>query len=532
MQEIKKKVYIEDWMRFHPYTKPDNVDFYFLKLCNEVNDILLDEKYVLWGEFYEDGLNIPTSCIIVSCFEDIVSDFGLWRAFTNQHKKMYGKYLPFFDLDEYYPEEINPQDISFLLWYVFSIRFKDEFMVLPDDRVLIVLAERIYDVLSNAYEYAPENNRLKEFKNIPKDETDFYNVRGKLDWLMLDSYLFSYLSEELTSFQIELLEKYKDEEDPSNLETYYNAFHNDYLLNAISNLLALKGKYWLAHLIGEDHLLFRPIIEMSDKKTGTFLYKSQDENNMIFEHIASGDIIALTKKSVNWNFEAEADKTVLFFGIVKWLDEWWFSGVLRMNRISDEIILEEKSNPENSNLFISLKEKKDAIKIQEKSFLKYFKDRLVFCKNVKELNSLTSKYFAFTIKEIIKLNPDAKNSDYKEPKVEKIEFDDPELNESPAVLFFNENSGMEILTDYDGLYHLILHSKKPDVINLDDIFEILSGEGISKEFIEYLIENSRIDFFSLIDGIEKNLYKDNFDFLLRFWKPIDYNSEPKITIIR
>lgn len=52
--------------------------------------------------------------------EDVISDFGLWAAFTSKHRELYGKYLPFYTIDEenYYCDEINPEDVRFLIWMV------------------------------------------------------------------------------------------------------------------------------------------------------------------------------------------------------------------------------------------------------------------------------------------------------------------------------------------------------------------------------------------------------------------------------
>ncbi len=42
------KIYMQDWLEFHPYEKPYKSDFYYLKLCNEVNAVLLEFEVLLF----------------------------------------------------------------------------------------------------------------------------------------------------------------------------------------------------------------------------------------------------------------------------------------------------------------------------------------------------------------------------------------------------------------------------------------------------------------------------------------------------
>ena len=52
------------------------------------------------------------SCFLASYFEDLILE-PIYGTLLRMHHRLYGKQLPFYDLDEYYEEEINAQDISF-----------------------------------------------------------------------------------------------------------------------------------------------------------------------------------------------------------------------------------------------------------------------------------------------------------------------------------------------------------------------------------------------------------------------------------
>lgn len=54
---------------------------------------------------------------IAAYLEDQISGLGLWQSFTTEHKRLYGKYLPFYAVSsDYIADEINEEDIRFIIW--------------------------------------------------------------------------------------------------------------------------------------------------------------------------------------------------------------------------------------------------------------------------------------------------------------------------------------------------------------------------------------------------------------------------------
>ncbi len=86
---------------------------------------------------------------------------------------MYKKQLPFYILDEYYEEEeINNQDISFLIWY-FLNTVQEEKFIAPFNNFIVETAEKVMAVFDEAWDNAPENEYLKTFYQINENEEDF-----------------------------------------------------------------------------------------------------------------------------------------------------------------------------------------------------------------------------------------------------------------------------------------------------------------------------------------------------------------------
>ena len=182
------RVHIDDWLKFHPYEKPVVSDYFYLRVCNEVHDVLhsVDDKSKPMNEVEVKEL----SCMLTTWFEDLISETRIYQAFIEQHYKLYNKYLPFYSSDDYYPGEINMQDVQFLIWYFLSEKRLGQILISPESNVIEYFGFRIFEVFDKYWETAPENPSMKAFLQIPLSETDFYAIRFKIDWLVLNSYLF------------------------------------------------------------------------------------------------------------------------------------------------------------------------------------------------------------------------------------------------------------------------------------------------------------------------------------------------------
>jgi hypothetical protein len=100
----RESIYMQRWLSFHFYNAPLQSDYYYLKLCNEIYNMLRDDNF---------------------------------------------------------PDEINPEDIHFLLWYYLSMVYSDDTIISPSIYEWSGHSERIFGILEREYEVAPENFNLK-----------------------------------------------------------------------------------------------------------------------------------------------------------------------------------------------------------------------------------------------------------------------------------------------------------------------------------------------------------------------------------
>ena len=109
------KIYPKDWLQLHPYKQSDPTDSYYTNIANRIYGML--EETRLAYSFEKDEVK-QISIRMAAYFEDVISGLNIWRSFITEHKALYGKFLPFYTPDDhYYDDEVNYEDIRFLLWH-------------------------------------------------------------------------------------------------------------------------------------------------------------------------------------------------------------------------------------------------------------------------------------------------------------------------------------------------------------------------------------------------------------------------------
>ncbi len=106
-------------------------------------------------------------------FQDAISQNGGWKVFSEAYHERYGSYLPFYPLtDEYVPDEVNKEDISFIIWTLKSHATLYEegkyYLFDPFDKDLLALSQSVYELMDACFEEAP----------ISEEETLFLWVMG------------------------------------------------------------------------------------------------------------------------------------------------------------------------------------------------------------------------------------------------------------------------------------------------------------------------------------------------------------------
>jgi len=533
--KIKNTIFIKDWLVLKPYEKQTETDNYYLKICNKVKN-QITQYSELFEEFdLPDGIN-HLSCFLTSYFEDIISESNIWNSFVKAHKRLYNKPLPFYDVSEYFEEEINIQDVTFLIWYFFN-NIQQERFVSPYNPIFFDMAFNIMDVFDDEYEFAPENKHLQSFYTIDKNETDFYIARALIDNILFNSYLFYFDTfKELMLEEADIIEEANEEYLISILQEN----HNNLLLSLHTRLLAFKGQDWAAEIVGKNHPLHNDYLNISKRIVGYFFYKGQDDENIFLEHIASGKKFNLTKKSFDHSDSLKEIDSFIYMGIVLWQNEWWFSGVFFTTEFNADIVLDEKNSVEHRRMVSFLDDKSKIYESLEDEY-KAFKEfsggsQIVFLK-VDKIDNYIRNYIEYFNKSL-KLSEKAKAKAIKRIKKEGLlDIDtnntsyltDLEDAES-GLVFFNPKSGIEIAVDINSAFPSPENPFYNEQENEEAILKLFMNESYSTELVKYNIDNfkNEIPFFKKPEG---QFFLENADFLLRFFKRGYYHTEPQITLI-
>lgn len=177
----KSLIYANEWLKIHPYTSMQPSDSYFINLSNRL--------YHACVLALPDAFRKKLSMYVAAYLEDQISELELWRSFTTEHQRLYGKVLPFYSTtSNYVADEINEEDIRFIIWNTWQkvSSWKGHTYINPKDTSIEEQAKIFYNILEAAYEEAPENETISHYFDHPGTATE---ADHKLTWLFGHTYL-------------------------------------------------------------------------------------------------------------------------------------------------------------------------------------------------------------------------------------------------------------------------------------------------------------------------------------------------------
>ena len=335
---VMKKIYPKEWLELHPYKQTNSVDQYYVGIANEIHKRLYSSTI---ADAFEEEENIRyTSLCLAAWFEDVISQTGIWQAFTAECRKRYGAYLPFYPIKgDYFPDEINLEDIRFLLWHHIQYLCRGISAINPENPGIEQTAQKIYGLLAEEYETAPENERMQAFLyHSAMGEEDFFRYREILDWFHYQCY-----------FNIENVAQYRDEAErllddekitPEMAETLIYATRTSLTFKGRRNLLSLTSPEWLA-LVGKAHPEHQLWGKVKVRKNSCYLLEKEDDRYLYVKDLCSEDEgeFKITKKSLNLSAirSREVGKSTLICELIYFGNTWWQCGMLLENKYDQKM---------------------------------------------------------------------------------------------------------------------------------------------------------------------------------------------------
>ena len=161
---------LQQWLQAKKGRAAAEVDNWYLQLSNRLKDLLPQlPLYNSWNHEQQLQAVLRTTLYL----HDAVSQSGGWIHFKQAFQQTYAKKLPFYPIsDEYVDDEINREDLAFLLWTVSSQPCDDRpatrpRIADPHQVELSASADILFTVLDEVFEQAPINEEAASGEWVP-----------------------------------------------------------------------------------------------------------------------------------------------------------------------------------------------------------------------------------------------------------------------------------------------------------------------------------------------------------------------------
>ena len=299
-------------------TKEFATDEYYLTLANYI--VNMRAEMDVFPEFPPFVIK-KVALSLVSYYQDIVADMGLWRAFVTMHRNLYGKPVPFYEEpDDYIDFELNQIDVQFVIWYTLEAQMGFSAAVSPLDSDILRFAKKVTKLFRFLYDDAPEHEAFKPLRELDlSDREQVRDIFKASGWLFWNSYFLRPISKHLYEPDINEDDELTIEETLTNadrLRTTYECatgplslFADEWLRLILNNELpkekaVAKGnhKYYdkFISATGGERLAFFPTYEELDNFLSTKMGWGADslsqlkdyENFVIYGNPQKGILIA------------------------------------------------------------------------------------------------------------------------------------------------------------------------------------------------------------------------------------------------
>ena len=377
-----KKIFPAEWLAIKPYNNPDSVDLYYVGLANKVMGFL--EKSEL-ADYFKDELFIrKASLYLVSWFEDVCSNLGMWALVNKECLVRYGSKLPFYDVSKYYEGEVNPQDLSLLLWHFMQVYNEKNTLLNPENPWLLETALELTNLFDEEYESAPENERLHAFIHNDFIGDNWWECRKLMEWFHMSSYVFLGAPEAVAEAIVD--SEYKGMPLPKRM---YMAV-TEHMFNYKHNLLSLNVQQWLGKIT--ENAVFDKI---ERSKPSMFMYKGQGSTTFRLYDMVEGkeygvdmDSFAEGESSIRNYVE---DKTLVYTTLVKFNGKYFISGMMtelrgvgnaKINDAIEEMRIQralESQQKDNYPVFLAASGGEPAVILRDRDAVKkFFVEKLKF----------------------------------------------------------------------------------------------------------------------------------------------------------
>lgn len=487
---------MEYWREAHllPLLCPTDVFYvkYARKLRDKIKKADFERKLAL-----EDMTEIALT--LTYYLEDVVSGLGVWRSFIMEHKRMYGRYLPFYETDEehYYVDEINEADVRFLIWMIFQKR-NSGMIVNPENSYMQRLAQEVFGVLDEDFEMVPVNNDLLEAMKNPVLYQDFYNLKTLMIQVCCMSYLFYYFTAQHRDRVVQQVNRIVGEGQPlSVIEYMAESFLG---VHEKTGPLAMKPQFWIGRMLEywDMNEEANAVKQMENRELQPYFVVENDHQRILLEDWQGQHFELMASDLLQDEADKVTKRKVMLGSLVKYKDRWYPNGGVSWLKQEDRFLKyrEQKQSAQKQKELITDK----VLRLNQNCPFLFFEDY-----------SAMKKWIGENLKD------EFQNTD-------TPELSEAHEQEKNLVAFVSPETGFLVLP---GGACCVCHPDNPyyqaDEAGAYAIKVLFDPHYSASEMVRCLVREKLLPDAALFSEISeergKQLLQDNLDFLLRVIRP-------------
>lgn len=487
---------MEYWREAHllPLLCPTDVFYvkYARKLRDKIKKADFERKLAL-----EDMTEIALT--LTYYLEDVVSGLGVWRSFIMEHKRMYGRYLPFYETDEehYYVDEINEADVRFLIWMIFQKR-NSGMIVNPENSYMQRLAQEVFGVLDEDFEMVPVNNDLLEAMKNPVLYQDFYNLKTLMIQVCCMSYLFYYFTAQHRDRVVQQVNRIVGEGQPlSVIEYMAESFLG---VHEKTGPLAMKPQFWIGRMLEywDMNEEANAVKQMENRELQPYFVVENDHQRILLEDWQGQHFELMASDLLQGEADKVTKRKVMLGSLVKYKDHWYPNGGVSWLKQEDRFLKyrEQKQSAQKQKELITDK----VLRLNQNCPFLFFEDY-----------SAMKKWIGENLKD------EFQNTD-------TPELSEAHEQEKNLVAFVSPETGFLVLP---GGACCVCHPDNPyyqaDEAGAYAIKVLFDPHYSASEMVRCLVREKLLPDAALFSEISeergKQLLQDNLDFLLRVIRP-------------
>lgn len=487
---------MEYWREAHllPLLCPTDVFYvkYARKLRDKIKKADFERKLAL-----EDMTEIALT--LTYYLEDVVSGLGVWRSFIMEHKRMYGRYLPFYETDEehYYVDEINEADVRFLIWMIFQKR-NSGMIVNPENSYMQRLAQEVFGVLDEDFEMVPVNNDLLEAMKNPVLYQDFYNLKTLMIQVCCMSYLFYYFTAQHRDRVVQQVNRIVGEGQPlSVIEYMAESFLG---VHEKTGPLAMKPQFWIGRMLEywDMNEEANAVKQMETRELQPYFVVENDHQRILLEDWQGQHFELMASDLLQGEADKVTKRKVMLGSLVKYKDRWYPNGGVSWLKQEDRFLKyrEQKQSAQKQKELITDK----VLRLNQNCPFLFFEDY-----------SAMKKWIGENLKD------EFQNTD-------TPELSEAHEQEKNLVAFVSPETGFLVLP---GGACCVCHPDNPyyqaDEAGAYAIKVLFDPHYSASEMVRCLVREKLLPDAALFSEISeergKQLLQDNLDFLLRVIRP-------------